>query len=131
MTKPLILCVDDDITILMSLKAQLKYSFGDRFDYEIAESASEGWEVIEDLERRGQRLAVVISDWLMPEVKGDEFLVKVHARHPDTMKLMLTGHVENEAVQRAQEHAGLAACLTKPWRKDELEALIRQAVEAT
>ncbi len=130
MTKPLILCVDDDITILLSLKAQLKYTFGARFDYEVAESAREAWEVLEEMERRDQDLAVVISDWLMPETKGDAFLIDVHARYPDSMKLMLTGHVENEAVQRAKHKAGLTACLTKPWQKDELVALISQAVEA-
>ncbi len=130
MSQPTILCVDDDITILMSLKAQLKYCFGSRFHYEIAESASEAWEVIEELERRGDPLVVVISDWLMPEVRGDEFLIGVHKRYPETIKLMLTGHAEESAVQRAHEEANLTACLNKPWQKDELVKQISQALEA-
>jgi CheY-like chemotaxis protein len=71
MNKPYILCVDDDKTILMSLKAQLKYCLGSEFNYDVAESATEAWEVIDDLIANGDTIAVIVSDWLMPETKGD------------------------------------------------------------
>ncbi|MDX1451598.1 MAG: response regulator [Oleiphilaceae bacterium] len=130
MARPTILCVDDDITILMSLKAQLKYSFDGRFHYELAQSAEEAWEVIADLERRNEQLAVVISDWLMPETRGDRFLIKVHESYPSVVKIMLTGHAEEEAITRAKEQAELAACLSKPWQRDELIQVISLALEA-
>ena len=47
MTARVILTVDDDKTVLDSLKSQLKAMFGTRFQYEMAESAHEAWEVIE------------------------------------------------------------------------------------
>ena len=39
MSEPAIICVDDEIAILNSLKKQLKREFGDSFVYELAESA--------------------------------------------------------------------------------------------
>ncbi|MCP5205569.1 MAG: response regulator [Hahellaceae bacterium] len=130
MNKPYILCVDDDKTILMSLKAQLKYCLGTAFNYEVAESAAEAWEVINDVVAEGKTIAVVVSDWLMPETKGDEFLISVHVKHPEIIKIMLTGHADEDAVIRAQEQANLAACLTKPWTKEELVEIIQNALGA-
>jgi len=129
MNKPYILCVDDDKTILMSLKAQLKYRLGDVFNYEVAESAEEAWEVINDLKAQGEQIAVIISDWIMPNVKGDEFLINVHAKYPDIIKLILTGHADEAAITRAKEHANLSGCLVKPWSVDELIATIESALE--
>lgn len=127
-TKSFILCVDDDKTILLSLRAQLRHSFGTRFGYEVAESAHEAWEVIDELHQRGETLALIISDWLMPKTKGDEFLIEVHERHPDIVKMMLTGQADPEAIERAQQHANLAHCFTKPWIRDELVRVIEAAL---
>ncbi|MDX1452280.1 MAG: response regulator, partial [Oleiphilaceae bacterium] len=96
----------------------------------LAQSAEEAWEVIADLERRNEPLAVVISDWLMPETRGDRFLIKVHERYPSVVKIMLTGHAEEDAIKRAKEQAKLVACLSKPWQRDDLIQVISQALEA-
>ncbi len=130
MNKSYILCVDDDKTILISLKAQLKYGLGDAFNYEVAESAEEAWEVIEDLKARGEHISVVISDWIMPKIKGDEFLIDVHEKYPDIIKLMLTGHADEAAINRAKERANLSGCLVKPWNVDELVTIIKTALES-
>jgi DNA-binding NtrC family response regulator len=128
MNKPYILCVDDDKTILMSLRAQLKYRLGNDFNYEIAESAEEAWEVIDELKSNDEHIAVIISDWIMPEVKGDEFLIAVHAKYPNIIKLILTGHADEKAITRAKEQANLSGCLVKPWRVDELIAIIESSL---
>ena len=47
--KEFILCVDDDRTILMSLKAQLRHLFGTAYCYEVAQSAAEAWEIINEI----------------------------------------------------------------------------------
>jgi len=65
----------------------------------------------------------------MPRIKGDEFLISVHEKHPDIIKLMLTGHADEQAVFRAQEQANLAACIGKPWDIDELIRIIRNTLE--
>ena len=128
MTKPYILCVDDDKSILMSLKAQLNHYLGDQFQFEFAECAEEAWEVIEDLKADGENIAVIISDWIMPRIKGDEFLISVHDKYPDIVKLMLTGHAEEDAISRATKEANLTACLGKPWDIEELVSIILKNV---
>lgn len=128
MTKPYILCVDDDKSILMSLKAQLNHYLGEQFQFEFAECAEEAWEVIDDLIANNERIAVIISDWIMPRIKGDELLISVHEKYPDIVKLMLTGHAEEDAISRATKEANLAACLSKPWDIEELVDIIKKNV---
>ena len=117
MTKPYILCVDDERTILMSLRAQLRHWYKDKYNIEIAESAEEGLELIKELLDEGEQIAVVISDWLMPGMKGDEFLILVHEHYPELTKIMLTGHADPEAVERTNNSLIYRAALTNPGLK--------------
>lgn len=127
MVKDYILCVDDDRTILMSLRAQLKRHYGDQYAYEIAESAEEAWEIIDELFSEGHKVDVVISDWLMPEVKGDQFLIDLHKVYPAIIKIMLTGQADQSAVERTKQYGNLAECFAKPWTIQELAETIEQA----
>lgn len=128
MTKPYIICVDDDKSILISLKAQLNHYLGEEFQFEFAECAEEAWEVINELKAEKKTISVIISDWIMPRIKGDEFLISVHEEYPDIIKLMLTGHAEEDAIKRATKDANLVACLNKPWDIEELIGIIRKHV---
>ncbi len=118
--KKAILCVDDEKTILDSIKAQLKRQFGQRYLYEIAESAHEAWEVIDELYDDGIEILIIVSDWLMPGVKGDEFLVQVHQQYPKIVKVMLTGQADQTAIERVRQQANLFCCLAKPWEEQVL-----------
>lgn len=120
MCESAIICVDDEVSILDSLKEQLRRNFGDRYVYELAESASEAWEIIEELQAENIKLVIIVSDWLMPKIKGDEFLIEVHKRFPNTTTIMLTGQADETAVERAKQQANLHACLYKPWTEEEL-----------
>lgn len=125
MSKKAILFVDDESMILQSLKVQVKKHLGDQYRYEFAESADEAWEVIEELYEDGMKILLMVSDWLMPGVKGDELLIQVHRKFPNIVKVLLTGHANEEAVKRAQQSANLFRCLRKPWDEHELiETLI-------
>ncbi|MDX2063379.1 MAG: response regulator [Bacteroidia bacterium] len=126
--KRAILCVDDEKIVLDSLQEQLRTTFGERFEYEIAESVEEAWEVIEDLVNDGYEMVLVISDWLMPRVKGDTFLIDVHAKYPETVTIMLTGQADPDAVQNAMENANLYAYIRKPWREEDLVAYVNKAL---
>lgn len=128
MSESAIICVDDEVTILDSLKKQLKRKFGDRFIYEVAESAAEAWELIEELNEDGIEVIVIVSDWLMPGTKGDEFLISIHQKFPEVIKVMLTGQVDNMAIKRAKKEANLHACLYKPWTEEELTKIITTAI---
>ena len=128
MTQAVILCVDDEIVVLNSLKIQLKNEFKDRYLYETAESAEEAWEIIEELEEDSVDIILIVSDWLMPGIKGDEFLIQVHQKFPRIVKIMLTGQADEDAVEKAIEQANLHRCLHKPWNSDELIETIKSGL---
>jgi hypothetical protein len=54
-----ILCVDDEVIILDSLREQLERHFGDSYVYEVAENVKEAWWIIEDLCESGVRVLVI------------------------------------------------------------------------
>jgi CheY-like chemotaxis protein len=128
MTKPVILCVDDEKTVLQSLRTQLMRAFEDVYAYEVAEDANEALEVIDELTDEGTNIILIVSDWLMPGMKGDEFLVRVHQQFPNVVKIMLTGQADELAITRAQEQANLHSCLFKPWSEDELIKTIKSGL---
>lgn len=123
-----ILCVDDEITILDSLKEQLFRCFGDRYIVEVASSATEATEVMEELSEEGIKVLIIVSDWLMPGIKGDEFLIQVHQKYPEIVTVMLTGQADEDAIERTRKEADLYACLHKPWTETELTQVITSAL---
>jgi CheY-like chemotaxis protein len=129
MSESAIICVDDEVVILESLKKQLKRKFGDRFIYETAESAEEAWEIIKELQAEAIDVIVIVSDWLMPGTKGDEFLIQIHQSFPNITKIMLTGQADKTAIERAKKEADLHACLYKPWTEEELTNIITTALD--
>ena len=126
--KKAILCVDDEQVILTSLKKQLKKRLGNDYVYETAESAEEGLEILDELDEDQIDVLIIVSDWLMPDMKGDEFLIEAHQKFPKITKIFLSGQIEEEAVQRATEQADLKAVLHKPWDEDELVNIIEKAI---
>jgi CheY-like chemotaxis protein len=129
MPKKAILCVDDERIVLLSLRDQLTHHFGDRYMYEFAESADEALEVIEELQEDGVKLLVIVSDWLMPNMKGDEFLIQVHQKFPDIVKVLLTGQANEEAVDRTRQYANLHRYLPKPWDEATLIEVLESGLE--
>jgi len=120
MEKGVLLCVDDEVIVLTALKDQLRRAYGSDFVVEVAESAEEALELLDELSEQGHKILVIVSDWLMPGMKGDEFLIEAHQRFPTVVKIMLSGQAEQAAVDRARRDAGLHEFLSKPWNAAEL-----------
>jgi DNA-binding NtrC family response regulator len=128
MSDAAILCVDDEASILKALKEQLKRLFGNQYVYEVAQSAEEAWIVIDELEQEEIKILIIVSDWLMPNVRGDEFLTRVHERFPEVITVMLTGQADETAIERARKQANLYACIRKPWAEKDLQEIINTAL---
>ncbi len=126
-----ILCVDDERIILTSLRDQIARNFGDRYIYEFAESTEEAWEVIEEFCEEQINLLIIVSDWLMPGMKGDEFLIQVHQKFPRIVKVLLTGQADSEAIARTRKQANLYAHIPKPWDEANLIKIIRSGLRKT
>jgi CheY-like chemotaxis protein len=125
----IILCVDDEAIILLSLAEELQGYFGQSYAYETAMSASEALEIIEEAEAEGDCIAVIVSDWLMPGMRGDELLMKICERQLMIPSIMLSGHADEAALESIKERAKLSAYLRKPWDGDELQRAVRGCLE--
>ncbi len=130
MKQQVIVCVDDDNTVLKSLKAELQEAVGNAYLIEIAESGEEALELIEELLSDGYEVPLIISDHIMPEMKGDELLKQVHRISPKTIKIMLTGQADIEAVGNAIKNANLYRYIAKPWQQEDLSLTVKEAVNS-
>ena len=119
--RPRILVVDDEEAILETMT----FTFED--DYEVLTSSS-ARDALALLEREGP-VAVVISDQRMPEMTGVEFLARVFALHPTTVRIILTGFADMDAIIRAINDGHVYAYITKPWEPDQLKQVVRRAVD--
>lgn len=128
MPKPAILCVDDEISVLESLEIELQRAFKGNYLCEFAESAEEALEIIDDLCENEVNILVIVSDWLMPGMKGDELLIKIHQKYPKIVTVMLTGQADQAAIERTKSQANLHAFLQKPWKNDELIEAIKSGL---
>ncbi len=130
MSKSAIICVDDEALILDTLEIELKKAFNGNYHFETAENADEALEIIEELQEESIETVVIVSDWLMPGLKGDEFLIKVHKKYPNIVKIMLTGQADNAAIERAKIQANLHQCLQKPWNSRDLIETIKSGLRS-
>jgi CheY-like chemotaxis protein len=128
MKKPVILCVDDDMMVLNSLEIQLKNHFRSSYLYEFAQSGEEALEIVCEMNEDCIEIIIIISDWLMPGMKGDEFLIKVHKKFPKIKSIMLTGEANEYAIEQARLNANLYAKIGKPWDGDTLINVIEDAI---
>jgi CheY-like chemotaxis protein len=128
MPKPVILCVDDEKMVLQSLKTQLKEAFGDAYLYEVAEDGDDALELIDELNEESTSIILIVSDWLMPGMKGDELLIRVHQKFPKVIKILLSGQADEDAIERAKHQADLHCCLSKPWSENELVETIKSGL---
>ncbi len=130
MSKQVIVCVDDEPTILDSLEIELKKTVDDEYIIEMAENAEEALEVCEELLENEHEIALVISDCIMPGMKGDELLKRIHALSPRTLNILLTGQANLEEVGNAIKYAKLFRYIAKPWQYDELRLAITEALHS-
>ncbi len=130
MTKQVIICVDDETTVLRSLKAELKKAVGNDYFIEITEGGDEALELIQELIDNGDEIPLIISDYIMPDMRGDELLKRVHLISPQTLKIMLTGQADIEAVGRAIQYAKLYRYIAKPWQPEDLRLTVTEAVNS-
>ena len=130
MSRPAIICVDDEKFVLSSLKAELKQFFGEEYQIETAEGGLEALDILRELLDENNDVPVIIADYIMPDIKGDDLLEQVHGISPKTLKVMLTGQAGPDAVGNAVNKARLYRYIAKPWDPDDLGMTIQEAVKS-
>ncbi|MEG4008081.1 response regulator [Microcoleus sp. Pol11C1] len=130
MKKPVIVCIDDEPDVLNSLKIELKKAIGDRCIIETAEGGADALELLADLQADEYEIALVLSDYIMPDIKGDELLRRIHESSPETLTIMLTGQADLEALSNAIKYAKLYRYIPKPWQNEDLKLTVVEAVHS-
>ena len=128
MTKGYMICVDDDSSVLETLQEQLREKFQNTHYIEIADSAEVALSLIDDVQESGEVIEVIISDQVMPGMKGDKFLEEIHKKLPDTIKILLTGQAGLDSAIRAINYGGLNRYVEKPWNIDLLSRDIQDLI---
>ena len=126
----IILCVDDDSTVLNALRTLMTNHFGPELQVEFAESGDEALEIEAELRAQGVELSLVLSDFMMPGLRGDELLVQLHEKSPSTVKILLTGQSDMSGVKRAINEANLYRFLEKPFLNEDILLTVRAAIRA-
>jgi len=116
-----VLFVDDEVNILKALQRLLRHG-----PWTVL-TASRPQEALELLDRAEAQ--VVVSDQRMPDMSGVDFLAAVRERHPDVVRMMLTGYTEMTIAVEAINKGEIYRLITKPWNDEELKATLRQAFD--
>ncbi len=130
MNKLAIICVDDDVAILSSLEMEIKNIFGNSYIIELAENGNDAIEICNELSKEAIEVALVISDYIMPDMKGDELLKHIHQLSPKTVNIMLTGQADLEAIGKAITHDNLYQYIAKPWQVEKLQLMLVNALHS-
>ena len=115
-----ILFVDDEERVLRSLEMLFKNRYR-------VFSTSDGHEAVEIVRR--ERIHVIVSDQRMPIMTGVEVLRRVRQASPNTMRLLLTGYSDLEAIVNSVNEGEIFRYLTKPWSAKEILSTVGQAAE--
>jgi len=115
MPKPILLAVDDDTSVLEAVVHDLRLQYGK--DYRIVRAASghAALDVLRQLQERGEKVALLLSDQRMPGMTGVDLLVKSMEIFPDAKRALLTAYADTEAAIRAINTAKIHYYLNKPW----------------
>ena len=117
---PTVLVVDDEPEILASLADLLRKEF-----HVLATSDTD--EALQTLE--AEDVAIVLVDQRMPGLSGSELLARASRLRPETVRVLITGYSDIEAVVQAVNEGHVFYCVTKPWNPADILGLLRTAVQ--
>ena len=120
MSKARVLFIDDEPNILSGIRRSLRNDF----DVHTAESGKEALRILED----GEPFNVIVSDCRMPEMDGIELLQRVSKQAPHSVRIMLTGNMDQETAVDAVNTGDVFKFLNKPCDIDSLKQVMAQAV---
>lgn len=117
-----ILFVDDEKRILTALKS----IFRRQYTVHIASSGKEALEIL-----ASTPVDVIVSDQRMPHMLGHELLAQVHRLYPKTMRLLLTGFMDKQAIIDTINEGEIYRFINKPWNNDDIQEIIAEAALAS
>jgi thioredoxin reductase (NADPH) len=110
-----ILAVDDEPSVLAAVARDLRRGFGEHYRVLRATSGADALELLNEMRRRGESLAMIIADQRMPGMEGTELLVKARQLYPEAKRVLLTAYADTQAAIAAINEVSLDYYLLKPW----------------
>ena len=115
-----ILLVDDEIENLQAFML----NFRDQFTVDTADSGDAALAKL-----REREFAVIVSDYRMPGMTGVDLLERTVAHYPHLIRIILTGYTDNESLISAINQGRIYHYITKPWKPEEIEIMLKRAIE--
>ena len=113
--KPIIFSVDDDPQVLRSIKRDLRSEFKKEYRIINDDSPLKALESLTELKKKGEEVALILSDQRMPVMIGVEFLEKARELYPEAKRVLLTAYSDKDVAIRAINDVQLDYYLMKPW----------------
>src|SRR5207247_9181938 len=113
--KPVLLTVDDDVSVSQALTRDLRRQYARRFRVVRAQSGQEALEMLRELRLADEEIAVLLADHRMPGMTGIEFLEHSVELFPASKRVLLTAYADIDAAIHAINTVGLDYYLLKPW----------------
>jgi thioredoxin reductase (NADPH) len=115
MARPILLAVDDDVSVLEAVVQDLRRQYGATYRVMRAASGQAALDTLDQLKTRQEPVALILSDQRMPGMTGVELLERTRAIYPEARRVLLTAYADTEAAIRAINTARIHYYLNKPW----------------
>ncbi|GIK42676.1 MAG: fused response regulator/thioredoxin-disulfide reductase [Chloroflexota bacterium] len=115
MTKPVLLAVDDDLSVLSAISRDLRRRYAEQYRVLRADSGAAGLEALRELKQRNDPVALFLVDQRMPHMSGVEFLEQARPLYPEAKRVLLTAYADTDAAIQAINNAAIHYYLLKPW----------------
>jgi thioredoxin reductase (NADPH) len=115
MARPILLAIDDDISVLEAVVQDLRRKYGAEYRVMRAASGQAALDTLAQLRSRQEPVALLLSDQRMPGMTGVEFLERARTFYPEARRVLLTAYADTEAAIRAINTARIHYYLNKPW----------------
>src|SRR5215212_2968175 len=119
MSKPVILAVDDDLSVLNSVERDLRTHYGQDYRVVPLNKGKIALEYLKKLEQRNETVALFLVDQRMPVMSGTEFLAQAIQAYPQAKRVLLTAYADSQAAIDSINEVGLNYYLMKPWHPPE------------
>lgn len=115
MSKPILFTIDDDRQVLRAITRDLRSHYREDFRILSTHSPKEALESLPELKKKGETVALFLTDQRMPEMIGVDFLEKAKEYFPNAKRVLLTAYSDTDAAIKAINEVQLDYYLLKPW----------------
>jgi len=131
MPKPVIVAIDDDLSVLNSVERDLRSHYGQNYRIIPLNQGQVALDYLKKLQQRNETVALFLVDQRMPEMSGTEFLAEAIQVYPQSKRVLLTAYADSQAAIDSINEVGLNYYLMKPWHppEDRLYPILDELLE--